>query len=278
MKQLIDKANTVALEQKMVETIGLELDIFRLQSENLAEKIINLISFQHYFVSTVAKSLLLGFLGFIAFCVSLFTFGESLLAAIIFSIFGLIPFTFLGSIQGLVNFLNRLQDDIAAILTFSLEIVESILSEFQQKASNVTSNPPAVSQIISDLILFGIIPATGQIIRNRIPVLGGSIARLIDFVLNKMEVVLRTRAEGIISQSTHLENIDRQQQELVETTEEAISQYHQTSLNLLSAIKESSHNIIRKVFGSVTRPFRTWQIVAYLLVAGYIIIALIITN
>ena len=173
MKQLIDKANTVALEQKMVETIGLELDIFRLQSENLAEKIINLISFQHYFVSTVAKSLLLGGLGVIAFCVALFTFGESLLAAIIFSIFGLIPFTFLGSIQGLVNFLNRLQDDIAAILTFSLEIVESILSEFQQKASNVTSNPPAVSQIISDLILFGIIPATGQIIRKRIPVLSG---------------------------------------------------------------------------------------------------------
>ena len=67
MKQLIDKANTVALEQKMVETIGLELDIFRLHSENLAEKIINLISFQHYFVSTVVKSLLLGFFGFIAF-------------------------------------------------------------------------------------------------------------------------------------------------------------------------------------------------------------------
>ena len=173
MKQLIDKANTVALEQRMVETIGLELDIFRLQSENLAEKIINLISFQHYFVSTVAKSLLLGFLGFIAFCVSLFTFGESLLAAIIFSIFGLIPFTFLGSIQGLVNFLNRLQNDITAILTLSLEMVESILSELQQKASNVTSNPPAVSQIISDLILFGIIPATGQIIRKRIPVLSG---------------------------------------------------------------------------------------------------------
>ena len=217
-------------------------------------------------------------MGFIAFCVSLFTFGESLLTAIIFSIFGLIPFTFLGSIQGLVNFLNRLQDDITAILTLSLEMVESILSELQQKASNVTSNTPAVSQIISDLILFGIIPATGQIIRKRIPVLGGSIAKLIDFVLNKMEVVLRTRAEGIISQSTHLENIDRQQQELVETTEEAISQYHQTSLNLLSAIKESSHNIIREVFGLVSRPFRTLQIVAYLLVAGYIIIALMITN
>ena len=105
----------VALKQKMVETIGLELDIFRLQSENLAEKIINLISFQRHFVSQVTKSLLLAFLGFIAFCVSLFTFGGSLLPAIIFSIFGLIAFTFLGFIQGLVNFLNCLQDDCRCI-------------------------------------------------------------------------------------------------------------------------------------------------------------------
>jgi len=277
MKKLINKVDVVSLEQKMVETIGLELDIF-LDSATLAKKITDLISFHRYFLSAVSKSLLLGLLGFIAFSTSLFTFGESVLMGIVFSVFGLIPFIFLSSVQGLVNFLNRLQSDITAILNLSLEIVESILNELQKKTIDTVSNTPAVSKIISDLILFGIIPKTVQIIRQRIPVFGGAMANLMQFILKKMEIVLKTRTEGIIMESTHLQNIDQHQQKIVKTTEETISEYHQTSLRLLNSIKENSHNIVGEIFGLVTQPFRKWQVVAYILVTIYIVISVIITT
>ena len=269
--------NIVQLEQKMVETFGFELDVFSHQSEVLVDKVTDILNLHSYFFSSLFKGFLLGFLGFLVFGFSLFTFGSSILMGIVLSLFGLVPFTFLSFVQGLVNFVNRLRDDISEILALLLEMVESILSELQQEATNTVSSIPAISQIFSNLIIFGIIPAVAQIIRKRIPILGGFISGLIRFILKKMEILLKKRVECLAIESGHLQKLDQSQQEVVKTIDESLSEYHQTSLRFLSTIKENSQNIVDELFGLVLQSFKKWQLFAYILVVGYITFSLVIT-
>ena len=57
-----------------------------------------------------------------------------------------------------------------------------------------------------------------------------------------------------------------------------MAKYHETSLNTLEKVTESSDSIMQEVFGKVMQPFRKLLIISYVITVGYIIAVIIILN
>ena len=265
-----------ALRDSLIEKTGIDFEIYRNYSDGISNKIVGLINFPNYFLRTMLKSIIISFVAYVVFAIVLFQWGNSALMAILFLIIGLIPLSFVGSIQGLVNFLKRLKEDLSGILKLSLEMIHSVLDDIRRTSEGILEMPKT-SEIISGVILIVIVPSLNQIIRKRILFVGGFVVKLIDFVLDKMTVALVKSADDI-SQSDTVQKLDDNQEKLTDEVEAKIAKYHETSLNILEKVTESSDSIMQEVFGKVMQPFRKLLIIGYVITVGYIIAVIMILN
>ena len=72
--------------------------------------------------------------------------------------------------------------------------------------------------------------------------------------------------------------MDDNQEKLTDEVQTKITKYHETSLNTLEKVTDSSDSIMQEVFGKVMQPFNKLLRIGYVITVGYIITVIMILN
>jgi len=256
------KEKVKALRESLIEKTGIDFETYK--SDELSDRIGGIITFPIYFWGTILKPLIIYLLIVLALSIILFWFGDSVIIAILSLIIGIILCLFDGVLQGLVNFMKRLEEDISGILNLCFEITRSVLGDIQNAASKRTKELPKISEIISGVILIVIVPTLNRIIRDKIPFMGGPLVGLIDLILDKLTAKMPDIADNI-SESNIVKKIEDKKEKVSGVMDGKLSKYYEVSASIVDKVAETSDNTVKIVFNRVVLPFRI------LLKIGYVI-------
>ena len=256
------KEKVKALRDDLIEKTGIDFEKYR--SDELSDRIGSIITFPIYFWGTTLKPVIIYLLIVLALSIMFFWHGNSVMIAAFSLIIGIMLGSFDGVLQGLINFLKRLEEDISGILNLCLEIARNVLVDIRNATSNRIQNLPKVSEIISGVILIVIVPTLNRIIRDKIPLVGGPIVGLIDLILDKLTAIVPTISDNI-SEAKIVDKIEAKKEKMSGEIEQKSSEYFEVSSSIIDKVSQTSDSTIKTVLNKVALPFR------YVLRIGYAI-------
>lgn len=174
------QADVIALDQKIQSDLG--VDIGKYRDPEVVSKITELLVFPIYALNWTVRPVIIAFLIYLA---GFFIFDLVHIEYLIYAVFGVVLFLVTGLFAGLLYLTIRFKSDIADIMNFSMDILKRIVRDVDKlntttDASNRTANLQLLFLGTMHLIT---IPVAGEVIGNRVPFIGGLVARLVRKVL-----------------------------------------------------------------------------------------------
>ncbi|WP_273446548.1 hypothetical protein [Neolewinella agarilytica] len=183
-----NEADRQALDQRIQTELG--VDIGKYRDPEVTERLSELIVFPLYVLSWTIRPVLLAF---VLYLLGFFLLDLVHVQYLIYAVLGLILALITGLFAGLFYLTIRFRSDIRAIMTYSMDILKGIVQDMD--ALNTSTHAGNRKDVLQLLFLGTMhlitIPLTSDIIGNKVPFIGGLVARLVRRVLTVMTNLFR---------------------------------------------------------------------------------------
>lgn len=188
------QADVDALDQKIKTELG--VDVSKYRDEEAIEAISGLLVFPLYVISWTVRPMLLAFFLYIS---GYFLLDLVHVQYLLYAILGLMLALLTGLFAGLFYLTLRFKSDLEGIMNYSMSIMRGIVEDMEQL--NTTTHAGNRKEVLQ-LLFLGVmhiitIPAVSSIIGNRVPLIGGLIARLVRRVLTTMAGLFKWNEQNL---------------------------------------------------------------------------------
>lgn len=182
------QADVKALDKKIQSELG--VDIGKYRDPDIVSTISDLLVFPIYALSWTIRPVIIAFLLFIA---GFFFFDLVHIEYLLYAIFGIILFLTTGLLAGLLYLTIRFKSDIASIMNFSMDILKGIVQDVDKlNTTTDASNRKANLQLLFlGTVHLITIPVASDVIGNKVPFIGGLVARLVSKILMTVSNLFR---------------------------------------------------------------------------------------
>ena len=174
------KKNQMRDIEKLSETIKDELgiDIQKYRNAELAGKFIELLAFPKYISSQLIRPVSI-YLGVFLFGFLIFDLAP--IDYLVYGVLGFLLFLASGTLLGLLFLSGKMKTDITELLNYSLDIMNSIIMDLNTVSSQLRpeKRKDTLGLLFNGIIHIVTIPTMSEVIRDKIPFVGGYIAKLL---------------------------------------------------------------------------------------------------
>lgn len=174
------EADIEKLDAKIKQELGVEVSKYR--NEEVAENFVELLIFPKYVIKWVILPVSISFMAYIA---GFFLFNLVHIEYVIYGIIGLILFLLLGIISGLFFLMWRMKSDMWGIISYSLEIMKSAVTDLNQVNNQIDNEnrKEVLGLLFKGIIHIVTIPVLSKAISTKVPFVGGIVNSIIKKVL-----------------------------------------------------------------------------------------------
>ena len=182
------KADVEALDLKIQNELG--IDVKKYGNKEAVEKFVDLLIFPKFIIKWGTRPLLLALLCFFA---GYFLFDLVNIEVFIYSLIGFALFLLVGVLASVMFVLWKINKDVLNVAQYSLEIMKSSLGDLKQvnHQINEENKKDVLSLLFKGIIHIVTIPLMSVVIAQKIPLLGGLVARLIKKMLTILTNVIK---------------------------------------------------------------------------------------
>ncbi len=156
------------------------IDFSNYQSEEVTDRIADLITFPIYVIGILIWPFLLSVVLFIS---GYFVLNLSGVDHIVYPLFGLPLLVLMGLFVGLVWLLSRLKDDIVSIMDYSLIVFKQAVANMQKEPGSSNRDYGAVfNGVMSSVIM----PSVRKVLENRVILVGGFVYSLVNKIVTRV--------------------------------------------------------------------------------------------
>lgn len=175
-----NKKDIERLEKTIQEELG--IDIAKYKDEEAIENFVDLLVFPKYVLNWAIRPVLITIVLFIA---GFFVIDLSGFEYLSYTVIGLTLFLLSGILAGLLFLIWKMKSDIWSVIEYSLDIMKSAVGDISHVKNQLTAQN---SRDILALLFTGVIhvvtiPTLSEVIREKIPIVGGLINLLIRRIL-----------------------------------------------------------------------------------------------
>ena len=141
-----------------------------------------------------------------------------------------------GVFKGLINFANRIKEDVSEILKLVVDIILTMIDDMNKIAVDKIDKMPSLSEMFSGISFIIVIPTANNIIRKKIPFIGGLISSIFNIFIEKLTDKVADIL-NIITNSKKIEKVERTQNQMAKTGVMKINNYNQNALEILAELR-----------------------------------------
>lgn len=163
------------LSEKIKDELGIDIQKYR--DEELVGKFIELLAFPKYISNQLIRP--------VSIYIGVFLFGFLIfdLAPIDYLVYGVLGFLLFlasGTLLGLLFLSGKMKTDIIKLLNYSLNIMNSLIMDLNQVSNQMSpkKRKDTLELLFNGIIHIVTIPTMSEVIRDKIPFVGGYIAKL----------------------------------------------------------------------------------------------------
>ncbi len=226
------KKDVEKLDEKIKTELG--IDISKYHNEEVISNFLELLIFPRYILNWAIRPILIS-LG--AFILGYFIFNLVHIEYVLYTIIGLVLFLLVGFFSGVIFLSWKIKTDILNALTYSIDILKSVVSDINLTGDNITKeNRKDILLLLFQGITHIItIPTLSNVISDKIPIIGSVIGFFIRKILT------------LFSNKLNIEEIELNQKLEEEKDESKILITYINSLTTTSNGLEKVLNVVTKI-------------------------------
>lgn len=167
--------NIEELGKKIQDELGIDIQKYR--NAEVVGKFVELLAFPKYISNQLIRPVSL-YIG--VFLFGFLIFDLSPIDYLVYGVLGFLLFLISGTLLGLLFLSGKMKTDIIEVLNYSLNIMNSIIMDLNQVSNQLSpeKRKDTLGLLLNGIIHIVTIPTMSEVIRDKIPFVGGYIAKL----------------------------------------------------------------------------------------------------
>lgn len=226
------KKDVEKLDEKIKTELG--IDIAKYRNEEIIANFLDLLIFPRYILNWAIRPILISLVVFIS---GYYLLDLVHIEYVLYTIFGLVLFLLVGFFSGVIFLTWKIKTDILNALTYSIDILRSIVSDINLTGDQITkeNRKDVLLLLFKGIVHIITIPTLSNVITDKIPILGTVISYFIRKILT------------LFSNKLNIEEIQLANNLEEENDESKILNAYINSLNATSNGLEKVLNMVCKI-------------------------------
>ena len=245
------QAEILALKSRIKKDFDIDLEDYR--NEEVVSNFVDLLIFPKYVFKWVVRPIAIAILLYI---IGFFVLQFSHVDFLFYMVGGLVLFVLVGVFSGLLYLTFKIRDDIWGVIEYSFDILKKAIDDIGDVGRNMKNGNKKniLGLLFTGVIQVVTIPLLTKVIKNKVPVLGSSIAGVFNKVLSIVSSSVVFKNDDYTSNTPH-------------NPEEPISS---SKLHSISKVSDGVENVLENTFKVVQWPLKLAVIIFALVLVIFV--------